>query len=251
MISRFSQLSTKMLGVIFTCLLLLFTVINLPASFLGSKLQASGVDYMNQSGDFWNASFDNLIIAGHTWQKLDVKPRFSGVMVGDFAADFDLYSHDQRLTGNVKVKDDILEINNISASAAINVKGFSQPEHKSLIHMTSEKLIFNENGQCQSGDFNLKSNLLTVLLGDLGQNLPDLTGNGICQNGLVQFTMQASDNGFDVNYRGEVSKNGQSGLLSFTLPPEMASNDQLMNMLQSSGFEKSGNQWRLNMEFSL
>ena len=245
-----SPLSYKFLIILFALFFSLFLIVNLPVSLIGKELNKNGVYFSDQYGTFWHGQFGQVLIMNTRWQSLALKPSFLSLFGQGLTFDFILKSADRLLQGKSTIQDDYLILNNVTIRSDIIYKQNGRSLN-STIGLEANEIVLEKNGQCQGDEFNIEMDFLNQFSDLMNIDFPLMKGTGVCQNGIVSINMGAAQNGIEASYLGEFVKNKQSGLLSIKLPAIMEENNQMTNILQQFGFEKTRDQWQANMEIGL
>ncbi len=231
--------------VLFLSSMIVYSIFNLPANLLGSKLREAGATYSDIDGTFWNAQLENLWIADRHWQNADISINKLPITTGKFNADFELHAPDSAVSGNlVLIDNDQYQINRLSGGSEISFSLNGQA-FTANISFSSEQLTMNSQGQCIEGTVNLKSDILEPVLSEFNIQIPPLSGSGSCSDGTSTLMMASEQDGIVVRYRGDFNGDRQRSLFKITLPPLLENKPQVTERLRGFGFNRNNELWQV------
>ncbi|MCP5380960.1 MAG: hypothetical protein H6912_01195 [Kordiimonadaceae bacterium] len=240
----------KYLIIIFAAVFILQSIINLPAGIIGGWLRNTGLNYRSIEGTLWKAEIYDSVFDGYPIHKMVFEPKIGKLLLFQLAADFMAENDQGQITGTITSagQGDFI-LNDIHASANVIVSKNSYSFPADFI-MSSDQLEIDENGLCRGGNFMIKSNLADLLFSGLGLELPPLSGQGHCDDGIINMTLQTSGQGFEISLISELNDQTSKALINIKLPKNLNDRPRVTNELSARAFARTNGIWQTVMEIT-
>ena len=244
-------LPKKYLIILFIVVFVLLSIINLPAAMMGGLLKKSGLNYRLIEGSLWHAVVYDANFRGYPVRKLVLEPKLANLAIFQLAADFNAVNDQGKFSGKIKKKEQgglLFSKIDALANVVISKNAYTFPAE---FNLTSDQLEFDKLGQCRAGNFMIKSNLTDLLFASVATELPPLNGQGHCDDGTINMTLQTSGNGFDISFIGEMDNHISSTMINIKLPENLSNLPRVTNELTARGFALSNGVWQTVMEIKV
>ncbi|MEZ5756588.1 MAG: type II secretion system protein N [Emcibacteraceae bacterium] len=247
-LSDHSVFPKKYLIILFVAAFVLLSIFNLPAGIIGGWLRNTGLNYRSIEGTLWQVEIYDAIFDGYPIHKLELEPKIGKLLLFQLAAGFKAENNQGQITGTITSagQGDFI-LNDIHASANVIVSKNTNSFPTDFI-LNSDQLKIGENGQCRAGNFMIKSNLTDLLFSGLALELPPLSGQGQCDDGNINMTLQTSGQGFEISLSGELNEQASKAMINIKLPESLNDLPRVTNELSARGFTKANGFWQTVME---
>mgnify|MGYP003630652298 FL=1 len=236
---------------LFISFFLAISLYKLPAKFISEGLRSYGIDTREGKGSFWNAHFNDVLVANQFWRDLDVKLQKYPLFLGKIEAEFSAVNENGRLSGIISdVEGDGLTITSVTGTTQINIRQNGRT-YPSNITIKSDRLELNNDGLCTVGSFTIETDFLEIFLSRMKLDMPQLEGVGECLGGRVLTSLRSSENGIEVSISGDFSHTVRKGVISLSLSDRLEKNQTIVNELIANGLSKEGSVWQAIMELDI
>ena len=244
-------LSFKWMIALFISCFLAISLYNLPIKLLSEGLRSYGIETREGKGSFWDAHFNDVLVANQFWRDLDVKLQKYPLFLGKIEAELSAVNENGRLSGIISdVEGNGLTIKSVTGSTQISIRQNGQT-YPSNITIKSDHLELNNVGSCTGGNFNIETDFLGIFLSRMKLDMPQLEGVGECLDGRVLTSLRSSKNGIEISIIGDFSNVVRKVVISLSLPERLEKNQTIINELIANGFSKDVSVWQAIMELDI
>lgn len=233
---------------IFLISFLAILIIRLPVSLFSRSLNNIDIQYSDSVGTIWDANLSNLSVAGIIWQDATIALEKTPLLLGNIQISFKLKSNGRILSGtSMGLEKDIQTFRSVNAFTTATPV-INEKLYPSNIRIFSEELMLDRKGSCQSGAFNISTDLISNLFSGLLENFGTLEGIGECNQGNISYSLQTTQDDIEIHVNGEIIEDINKGVVMVKLPLSMEQNKVIAGEFSANGFVKINDSWQATIE---